>query len=327
MFDNLDDDEDYDIAPEFNFHDFVYDGNPEAEPEPEQTEEPAAEVTPEEIPQEQQFEYPDYIGDEWRPPADADPTWYQEKYQSLHKLLSGDELASKLTEAYKDKLLQEEQSIENFKDLYKAHSEGNVAYLRRHFPDELAKAGINPVLTEAEIDASIEAHLKEEFGDNYEEIFDQKQIIRPTSLSAKIYNRSQQLVQFYQEENSRRETLVQKPAEQQQAVPLDFDKLYEDFTNEMSRDEFNTMVETIKSTYPKWTLRDLRHVLTYDDDIAKAREEGARLERERLTKELRSTGNAQPISRAARKEVEEEEPDPIYGRSFNDIVRNMINSN
>jgi hypothetical protein len=51
---------------------------------------------------------------------------------------------------------------------------------------------------------------------------------RPTSISAKIFNRSQELVRHYETENQR-EAIIQgyQPKQAEQSVPLDYDKEYE----------------------------------------------------------------------------------------------------
>lgn len=327
----IEDEESYEPAPVYSFHDLVYDQGEEQSVEEVVTPEVTEEVVSEEAPVVDEFKYPEYLESDWIPPADASPEWYQEKYKAIHGLLGSEDLALKLVEANRDRLLEQEKDIENFKELYIAHKEGRTDFIRQNFPEELAKIGISPVLQEAEIDAAIETQLKQEFGDNYADIFEQKDIVRPTSVSAKIFARSQELVKHYEAENQRREQLIQgyQPQQVEQPVPLDYDKIYNEEFKELPREEYDALVTKLKESYPTWTLKNLLRVVTYEDDLAKAKEEGMRIGREESTKQLRTIGNSKPVPKVEGTEKKgrvSEDGAFSYGRDFSDIMRNLINN-
>ena len=275
---------------------------------------------------------PTYVDNDWVPPENADINWYKEKYTAINEALTGTDFVQKIKDNHLELLTAQETDVNEFRNLYKAYKEGDVDFLRLSFPDELVKIGINPILKESEIDNEIESILQAEFGDNYADIYDVRELVRPSSVSAKIYNRSQQLARVFEQENINRQeaynqyvSTKQQPT-QTQAVPLDYDELYKPFEQELKRDEFDHMVDTIKKLAPSWTLADYRKLLTYEDDLARARTEGAEAERAKLTGELRKTGHARPMSTRieSAKDSEPVEIDTRFGRDFNDIMKEMI---
>jgi len=328
MYEYLEEEE-HEMTPLVSFHDIAYAAEQDDVPQEEAEQTTTDETTEVAESTEPEFEYPAYVGEEWVPPADAEPTWYQEKYKALHGMLGSEELANKLVEANTQRLLDAEKDIENFKQLYIAHKQGNSEFLRQNFPEELAKIGINPVLNETEIDTAIEQKLKEEFGDDYADVFDQKQVIKPTSISAKIFNRSQELVRHYETENQRREQLIQgyQPKQVEQSVPLDYDKEYEADFKDVPREQYDTLVNKLKEDYPTWTLKKLLRVVTYEDDLARAKEEGRAEERAKTTKELKTIGNAKPISREERKESTDDGRPKVYGDDWTRMFNNAMGYN
>lgn len=319
----------YEPAPLYSFHDLVYDQEPTVEEEVPVNEEATTEVPADEVPVVDDFKYPEYLEPEWIPPADATGEWYQEKYKAIQGLLGSEDLALKLVEANRDRLLEQEKDIENFKELYIAHKEGRTDFIRQNFPEELAKIGISPVLQEAEIDSAIESQLKQEFGENYADIFEQKDVVRPTSVSAKIFARSQELANHYSTENQRRQQLIEgyQPTQAEKPVPLDYDKIYEQDFKELPREEYDGLVNKLKESYPTWTLKNLLRVVTYEDDLAKAKEEGIRIGREESTKQLRTIGNAKPVPKVEGTEKKERVSDDgnfSYGRDFSSIMRQLV---
>ena len=334
VYSEPEDAQDQDIAPLYNFHDLVYDEAPttddviEEENDGTIIEEGTNEVVVSESVE--NVQYPEYLDNEWIPPTDAEDSWYREKYQAIHSMLSSEDLAMKVVEANRERLLAQEKDIENFRELYIAHKEGKSDFLRQNFPDELAKIGINPILKEEEIDGMIEQELQKEFGENYAEIFDQKQVIKPTSISAKIFNKSQELHRYYEQENERRQQLIQgyQPQQIEQQVPLDFDKVYNEEFKELPREQYDSLVNKLKEDYPSWTLKQLLRVVTYEDDLAKAREEGRREALDKATKEFRTVGNAKPVRR---EQASTDDDDlnfnaKVYGSDWSDIMRGMIHN-
>lgn len=334
--DSSDDEEDYSFEPPMGFGEMV--SNFDVGTSEEVAEEEQGTVS-EDVVNEAEVEVvdtatpePTYVDNDWVPPENADINWYKEKYAAINEALTGAEFVQKIKDAHLELMTAQEADVEQFRSLYKAYKEGDVDFLRLSFPDELVKIGINPILKESEIDNEIESILQAEFGDNYADIYDVRELVRPSSISAKIYNRSQQLAREFEQENINRQeaynqyvSTKQQPT-QTQAVPLDYDELYKPFEQELKRDEFDHMVDTIKKLAPSWTLADYRKLLTYEDDLARARAEGAEAERAKLTGDLRKTGHARPMSNRVESTRDNEpvEIDTKFGRDFNDIFRQML---
>ena len=244
------------------------------------------------------YTVPEYLGAEWKPPEDADDAWYKDNYARLASLTSSEDFVASLTDTYREQLLSEEKNVEEFRNLYQAYKSGDVSFLKTAFPEKLLEIGVSPVLSNEDIDNEIEGTLKKEFGDNYTDVYDMKEVIKPSSISHKIFARTQQLVQHWSNENANRTQQFEQYRQSQGTsnTPLDLDKEYEAFKDDMPREQFNTMLDSIREGIGgKWTLKDLHRIVSYDTDIAKAREQGAKEERERLTNGIRQAGNSREV--------------------------------
>lgn len=122
----------------------------------------------------------------FRPPEDKmnDLTWYAERYSELSQQLSSEEFLDSFV-----KNLAKERGIEDVEDFithYKGIKNNPTEYIRTHFPDEAAKAGISPVMDEQTLAMRTHEQMVQEYGEDYQSRFIQSEALNPNSFSAKM---------------------------------------------------------------------------------------------------------------------------------------------
>ena len=264
-----------------------------------------AQVPQTEQQQESTYEFPSFLDEQWKPPTDAQPEWYKDNYARLASSIGSEDFVKTITDTYAEQLLQTESDVTEAMRMYHAHKAGDVTFLRQHFPDALIAIGVSPVLTETEIDNQIEGTLKTEFGENYSDIYDSKDIVKPSSVSSKIFARQQELYKQWQSENQARQTKLESYKEQGTQItaapsnepnPEYIDAQYNTHFKDVPREQFDTMIEQIREGISsKWGLKEISRVLTYEADIAKAREEGIREGKGLLMKDIQTAGSAKGV--------------------------------
>ncbi len=250
-------------------------------------------------------EFPSFLDTQWVPPQDATPEWYQDNYSKLALSIGSEDFVKTITDTYAEQLLQTEKDVTEAMAMYRAHKAGDVGFLRQHFPEALLSIGVSPVLSEAEIDSQIEGTLKTEFGDNYADIFSEKDMVKPSSMSAKIFSRQQELYKQWQFENQTRQTKLESYKEQgtqntqvpnNSPNPEYIEAQYNSDFKDMPREQFQALLEQIREAADnKWGIKDLSRLLTYDADIAKAREEGIREGKGLLMKDINTAGSSKNV--------------------------------
>lgn len=127
----------------------------------------------------------------FRPPEDKlnDHSWYAERYAEIGKQLSSDEfLDSFIKNLAKEKGIDD---VEDFVTHYRGLKNNPSEYIKIHFADEAAKAGISPVLNEQQIVQTVHQKMIEEYGEDYASRYIDKEAMNPTSLSAKMLAKQQ----------------------------------------------------------------------------------------------------------------------------------------
>lgn len=255
-------------------------------------------------------ELSDVVPQGWRPEKEFASSeealqFYAEKYNGLWKHLNSDEFASELEQNYGDALASREQEIESFKEMLNGFRKDPLTFIASYVPEYAEQLGIGRVYSEDEMDQVIEERISEEFGDNWRDVYNPADLIKPSSLSARIQRFSQkageELIQQNQTVDQKRKEFLanlQNRQQGQQVAPQmqmeeQVDALVDAFFDEgladqMSEDEFLELVSEAMNRPMKLTdvYRSMRFETIIEQEREKAREEG----RKAMMEEMRKGG-------------------------------------
>lgn len=282
--------------------------------------------TPQDVTEEQQivsndYELPDYLGDEWKPPADATEQWYKDKYKEMATYANTDEFKNSLLTKYQEDLINAQSDADKIGEAARALMNNDKRYLLQYFPEKLAELGIEPTLSPNEIASMVEQTMKQEFDENYKDIFDSKHLLDPTSKSAQIYTRSQELLKYYNEINEqRKEAFKSYQTETKHGVKpqVTREEIYEQVKDKLAKEDFDSTMDYVVNNADSWTVMDLRKIMTYDTDIQKSYEQG----KADAIRELKRVGNAQPVHSAPSRSKEVYNEPESFNSYLGRLVRN-----
>lgn len=321
-----------DFIPPPNFGDMLYGDFHDYEdttPEPEQPIE-VADIPPEQ-PSVEAASIPDYISSDWVPTPKSDIEWYKQKYAELMNYANSEEFTSILADKYKTIASQEDERLMKYKDVVNALEGGDTLPLKLYFPDKLQEMGISPVLSEQEVDGLIEETMKKEYGDDYQSVYNERDALRPSSVSAKMIARTMELQKQYSEENKQRQ-LAFETARQNIPVPqstqeLTPDQYYETIKDQISKEEYDALLPQIQESMNKWSLLDLKKIITYENDMKAAEERGKAEGRRLMLAEVKSAGAMLPMALdepRKRQETPERRPGQSTGAWKDLLMGNFI---
>lgn len=321
-----------DFIPPPNFGDMLYGDFHDYEdttPEPEQPIE-VADIPPEQ-PSVEAASIPDYISSDWVPTPESDIEWYKQKYAELMNYANSEEFTSILADKYKTIASQEDERLMKYKDVVNALEGGDTLPLKLYFPDKLQEMGISPVLSEQEVDGLIEETMKKEYGDDYQSVYNERDALRPSSVSAKMIARTMELQKQYSEENKQRQ-LAFETARQNIPVPqstqeLTPDQYYETIKDQISKEEYDALLPQIQESMNKWSLLDLKKIITYENDMKAAEERGKAEGRRLMLAEVKSAGAMLPMALdepRKRQETPERRPGQSTGAWKDLLMGNFI---
>lgn len=272
-----------------------------------------------------QSELPDYITEAWRPPTDADDSWYKQKYTEALSYPNSPEFQEKFLSNIKENIIAAQEDADKIIEVSRMLLSGNTRALRQYFPEKLQEIGVEPVLTQEEIGTLIQNQLAQEFGENYEQLFDNKQLLNPMSQTAQMHNRSQQLLAHFANLNAERKTnfekykagVTEQPVTQSEVKYASKDEMYDVVKDTMNKDEFEEVFKYAEENAPKWTIADARKVMKYDDDVKAAYERG----KAEALGYVKSAGNAKPTSNNPPQKVKNEERTPTWEEYMANLQR------
>jgi hypothetical protein len=283
-------------------------------PEPDQQMEPGAEPAPEQqsAPSSREFwkELSDVVPQGWRPEKEFASSeealqFYHGKFNGLWQHLNSDEFARELEQNYGDALAAREEEIETFKEVLAGFKTDPMTFMATYIPEYAEQLGIGKIYDEHEMDEYIEEQLTEQFGENWRDVYNPADLIKPSSMSARIQRYSQQLSDQILQQNSmveqRRQqylaTIQQRQQPQQVAPQVNIDEQVdaladafydEGLADQMSEDEFLELVSEAMNRPMKLTdvYRSMRFEQIIEQEREKAREEG----RKAMMEEMRKGG-------------------------------------
>jgi hypothetical protein len=236
------------------------------------------------------------VGEEWAPPTNFSTTddelnWYRNQYGKIVTTLSSDEFKQNLLERYQSVLGSEIEDSESFVEHYKGFKANPKEYIRQYFPEKMAELGIDPIMSEDEIETKITARMKEEFGEHYESLLSPMEAVKPKSFTYKALKRQEQLLKEYEQSNEETKNKYKgyhssiKP--QQQEQPVDESAIIEEQYNlyfkDWKRSDYDDFIE--KAKIKQWNLHDMEKVINFDVYLETAKAEGKKLALEQISKQ------------------------------------------
>lgn len=275
----------------------------------------------------------DVVPQGWRPEKEFASSeealqFYAEKYNGLWQHLNSEEFASELERNYGDALASREQEIESFKEMLNGFKSDPLTFIASHLPEYAEELGIGAVHDEQEIDELIEDMITDEFGDNWRDVYSPSDLIKPSSISARIARFSQKASETLQMHNQqverkRQEFLASLQNRNQQTnVPAQVDMnaqadslvdayFEEGLAEQVSEEEFLELIQ--ESINRPMKLTDVYRTLRFDQILEREREAAREEGRKAMMEEMRKAGKMasaqfQPQSTSSSRSYEENPP-------------------
>jgi hypothetical protein len=275
----------------------------------------------------------DVVPQGWRPEKEFASSeealqFYAEKYNGLWQHLNSEEFASELERNYGDALASREQEIESFKEMLNGFKSDPLTFMASYVPEYAEQLGIGKMYTEAEMDQVIEERIAEEFGDNWRDVYNPADLVKPSSISARIARYSQKagedlIAQNQTIEQKRKEFLANLQNRNQQTnVPAQVDMdaqadslvdayFEEGLAEQVSEEEFLELIQ--ESMNRPMKLTDVYRTLRFDQILEREREAAREEGRKAMMEEMRKAGKMasaqfQPQSTSSNKSYEENPP-------------------
>jgi hypothetical protein len=278
-------------------------------------------------------ELSDVVPQGWRPEKEFASSeealqFYAEKYNGLWQHLNSEEFASELERNYGDALASREQEIESFKEMLNGFKSDPLTFIASYVPQYAEQLGIGKMYTESEMDQVIEERIAEEFGDNWRDVYNPADLVKPSSISARIARYSQKagedlIAENQKIEQKRKEFLATLQNRNQQTnVPAQVDMeqqvdslvdayFDEGLADQVSEDEFLELIQ--ESINRPMKLTDVYRTLRFDQILEREREAAREEGRKAMMEEMRKAGKMasaqfQPQSTGSHKSYEENPP-------------------
>lgn len=212
--------------------------------------------------------------------------WYKTQYNSMYNTLNSKELYDKIAENYKDLLLQQEQEVEKIKETYKALQSNPKDFIRQYYPETLSELGISPVKNTDEISSEVDAKLKQEFGEDYKNMYDPNDLapFKGDNFTRRVYDRGMEIHKQLSAENEKnKEILSTYTSKVAQGVnPVTEAQKNEYFESEfaklskqgVTKEEFDSFVKELESDAFQPTLELFWKLKNSDKLIAEAKQQG-----------------------------------------------------
>ena len=267
--------------------------------------------------------------------------WYAERFQVVKEdLLNPDsEVGSYYRSKYMDEALKSYDSeIQGFKEEFLAMKANPREYLMQYIPEALALHGIEPILTEQQINDRVQNDLSQLYGPDYHAKWNPAELIYPQSFSSQLlqtqnsllhkYNTlNEQNAQIYKEWNKNiidgKSNLDRFEGKEEQEIIETIkhenrDKFIKDYGfDEQSYEEF--IQTAAKKTIE---LEDLHKVIYFDGYLKSAYEQGLNDAKKGLYNKINQEGNARKITTPRIKQSTEQYSDgsdPWVYNGFSDF--------
>lgn len=151
---------------------------------------------------EEEIDY-SFLSEDLRPKDTASLESYKEAYNAVVKKMTSGEFAETILDKYRDALSAEEQEFTDMKSHVMAMRNNPREYIRTQMPEFAAEMGLDVTLTEEDMNNALEEHMANEFGEDWNDAYDERERFRIGSLSNKIMTAYQQKSQQLHEQNQK----------------------------------------------------------------------------------------------------------------------------
>lgn len=127
-----------------------------------------------------------FLREDWRPENPKDPASYEKAYRNVIDSMKSEDFAQALVERHRDVLAAEETEFANAKEHIMAFRNNPREYIRTHMPEFAAETGVDVGLSAEEMNKALNEHMSQEFGEDWEDAYDERERFKLGSLSNKI---------------------------------------------------------------------------------------------------------------------------------------------
>lgn len=256
------------------------------------------------------------LGDDYVAPESFDNTeseleWYKEKYNNVVNNFTSEDFYNKVFENYKDLMLAKMQDADRMKETYEALQRNPKEFIRQYFPESLAEIGVTPVMDDNELSATVDRRLKEEFGDNYSDLYNVNDLapFKGNTLSRQIQTRGDAIYAELVKQNDKNREIFENYTKNivagrepvsEERIKNYVEEQYQEFAKSgMDRENYDAFVSELNGYVP--TMQDvflmknvpLVHKIGYEDGYEAAKKEFAK-NVSRISTKVDAPANKQP---------------------------------
>jgi len=243
-----------------------------------------------------EVDYPSYIPEDLIPPeefksVEEEAQFYRERYDELievtENFFTSEEYAAELIDKYQEELLMAHEGAEELLEIKDMLHENPLLAIKKYFPEGVAQLGGQPVISEAEAITMVDKELKQQFGTNYRDKFDQSEVEIEGSLSAKMLEAQRKILEEVESHNNEVKNMkIDIPHEPTpEEIDERLDMLYEEVFEPMGLSE-EEYVEFLQMSAEKQQEPIDAYKLVYFDDLI---EEAYQMGLEESGKKIRNT--------------------------------------
>lgn len=237
--------------------------------------------------------------------------WYKNAFLTMNSQLDSEEFLANISQRYDDHLKQVEANNENRKAIINALEGRPELFAKIYLPQLLKDNNIDPTVSEDELAELVDIKMKEAFGDNYSDYYNQGDLLNPNTISSRMLAYNQQLVKQIQEQSKANEQLQATPQlqPQQEIDPAVFqaelDKQRKEYFADFTDEEFNEFINDMRDWH--YDLRDLHNARYFDDYIKQAKEQAYEEGKKNAYKEISKQGGIKIKPTVVKEETVEED--------------------
>jgi len=255
---------------------------------------------------EQTINLPPFLSDEFLPPEEFENSnleleFYKQKYGQVLNGLASPDFQQKFIDSLQDRIASEVQDIEDFKTHYKAFKTNPEEYLKQQFPEYYESIGIPRLISEQEIESLVEQEITEKFGPDWRDAYNHNDLLKASSVSAKIYKLYNEKTESYLKQNEAAQMKLKERTEKLAAGKVESNpqpsveelaeqsvRMYEEHFKPLgiTEDEYIATLENGKNLQPI----DLYRAVNFEKLMKAERDAAFEAGRKSLTQDLKSAG-------------------------------------
>ena len=255
--------------------------------------------------------------------------WYKEKFSYIQQNINpSQEMLESLSKEQMEKFISEQEKLYvGSIEIVKALKTNPIAFMAQYVPEMMAKMGISPVLTEQQTADYVNDAMASEFGGNWKDRWDVRDINNFASDTAKMFRRQMEISNSISQQNARNQELmnswnskvinneIKLPDEREVEQKLN-ESFESDFKDWLSREEFDSFISQAQQT--NLSLKQIHFALNAEAYTSGAYQKGLEDGKKQSYNNAIKSGAQQVVPVQTQKPVERETEDMA------DIVRRMM---